>query len=286
LLKLPGFDFHRLDLTDRHGMARLFETHAFARVIHLAGQAGVRYSLENPHAFVDSNLSGFLNILEGAARAKVGHLIYASSSSVYGANSQMPFSERDVTDHPISLYAASKKANELMAHVYSHQFDLPATGLRFFTVYGPWGRPDMALYKFTKAILAGEPIDLHEGGRMRRDFTFVGDVVEAILRLLDHRPLRALEDAAHRPDISHVAPHRVFNLGNDKPIAVSTYLALLEDKLGVKAIIREVPMKPGEVMATWADISALKSTIGYAPATPIADGISQFVDWYLEYHGK
>jgi UDP-glucuronate 4-epimerase len=279
-----AFRFHELNLQDRAAMDRLFDQGRFSKVIHLAGQAGVRYSLENPYAFGESNLSGFLNLLEGVVKTGVGHLLYASSSSVYGANTKLPFSERDVTDHPVSLYAASKKANELMAHVYAHQHGLQATGMRFFTVYGPWGRPDMALYKFTRAIVEGQAIALHEGGRMSRDFTYIDDVVEAILRLAQLAPSRSATDASNRPDISHVAAHRVFNIGNDKPISVSTYLELIEAKLGKKARVNEVAMTSGEVMATWADITALKEATGFAPATPIAEGIGHFVDWYLDYH--
>ena len=280
----PHFSFHTLDLTDKPAMAALFANGGFSHVVHLAGQAGVRYSLEKPQAFIDSNLTGFLNILEGASRHKVTHLLYASSSSVYGANAKLPFAESDVIDHPVSLYAASKKANELMAHVYCHQQGLAATGLRFFTVYGPWGRPDMALYKFAKAIVEGRTIDLHEGGRMSRDFTYIDDVTAAILALLDHVPVISAENADHRPDISHVAAHRVFNVGNDRPVKVSAYLAVLEECLGIQAKIREVPMTSGEVLATWADISALKAAVGYAPQTPIEQGIAKFADWFRAYH--
>lgn len=280
-----GFSFRTLDLADRAMMAKLFSEIRPDRIIHLAAQAGVRYGLENPHAYADSNLEGFLNLLEGCVKARPAHLIYASSSSVYGANSKVPFSETDVVDHPVSLYAASKRANELMAHAYAHLHGLPMTGLRFFTVFGPWGRPDMAPMKFARAILAGERVPLFNFGRMRRDFTYIDDIVEGIVSLLDHIPQAEAQDASHDPSRSHVAPHRIFNIGSDRPIELRQFLATLEAALGRKAEIELLPAQPGEVEATWADITALNAAVGYRPHTEFEHGIQNFVTWYRNYYG-
>jgi len=279
-----GFRFVRLDVADREGMAALFAAEKFERVIHLAAQAGVRYSLINPHAYVDSNLVGFVNVLEGCRHHQVQHLTYASSSSVYGGNTQMPFSVHDSVDHPVSLYAATKKANELMAHTYSHLYGLPTTGLRFFTVYGPWGRPDMALFLFTKAILEGRPIDVFNHGRMQRDFTYVDDIVEGVIRVSDRAASANPDYDAARPDpgTSNV-PYRVFNIGNHQPVQLLDYIGAIEDALGMKAQKNLLPMQPGDVPATYADIDALTEWTGFAPQTTIHEGISRFVDWYRGY---
>ena len=282
----PGFTFVRGDLADRAAVAALFAQHRPQRVVNLAAQAGVRYSIEDPHAYVDANLVGFVNILEGCRAVDVEHLVYASSSSVYGANTKLPFSVADAVDHPVSLYAASKKANELMAHTYSHLFRLPTTGLRFFTVYGPWGRPDMALFLFTKAILAGEPIRIFNHGRMRRDFTFIDDIVEGVVRVLD---TPATPDAAFDPDApdpsTSSAPYRIFNIGNDRPTELLRYVEVLEDALGVQAIKQLEDIQPGDVPATWADVDALRDAVGFAPATPVEEGVARFVAWYREFYG-
>ena len=282
----PGFTFVRGDLADRAAVADLFVSHRPQRVVNLAAQAGVRYSIEDPHAYVDANLVGFVNILEGCRSVDVEHLVYASSSSVYGANTKLPFSVADAVDHPVSLYAASKKANELMAHTYSHLFRLPTTGLRFFTVYGPWGRPDMALFLFTKAILAGEPIRIFNHGRMRRDFTFIDDIVEGVIRVLD---APATPDPTFDPDAPHPstssAPYRIFNIGNDQPTELLRYVEVLEDALGVKAIKQLEDIQPGDVPATWADVDALRDAVGFAPATPVEEGVARFVVWYREFYG-
>ena len=282
----PGFRFARLDVGDRGALARLFETAGFDRVVHLAAQAGVRYSLQNPHAYVDSNLVGFVNILEGCRHAGVAHLVYASSSSVYGGNTRLPFSEHDNVDHPVSLYAATKKANELMAHTYSHLYRLPTTGLRFFTVYGPWGRPDMALFLFTKAILEGRPIDVYNRGEMRRDFTYIDDIVEGVVRVLD-RPATPCErfDAASPDPATSNAPYRVFNIGNHTPVPLLEFIACLEEALGRRAERRLLPLQDGDVPATCADVDALERWAGFAPATDIRTGIARFVDWYRSYYG-
>jgi UDP-glucuronate 4-epimerase len=283
----PSFTFTKADVADRHCMERIFSDHRPQRVVHLAAQAGVRYSLTNPHAYIDSNLQGFVNILEGCRHTQVEHLVYASSSSVYGGNTSLPFRESDSVDHPISLYAATKKANELMAHTYSHLFRLPTTGLRFFTVYGPWGRPDMALFLFTKAILEGRPIDVFNHGKMRRDFTYVDDIVEGILRVLD-RP--AEPDPAFNPmqpdPARSDAPYRVFNIGNSSPVQLMTYIETLEENLGRKAVKNFLPLQQGDVPASDADTSQLKSATGFAPATPVKDGIRRFVEWYRSYYSK
>ena len=278
-----GFSFQKLALEDRDGINRLFETHRFDRVIHLAAQAGVRYSLTNPQAYVDANLVGFVNILEACRHQQVAHLTYASSSSVYGANRKIPFSVEDRVDHPVSLYAATKKANELMAHTYSHLFALPTTGLRFFTVYGPWGRPDMAMWMFTKAILAGKPIDVFNHGRMKRDFTFVDDIVEGVIRTSDTIPT-AQTVASDADDCSTAAPYRVYNIGNNQPVELMHLIETLESALGQKAEKNMLPMQPGDVPATYANIDALQRDVGFRPSTPIEDGVKKFVAWYKSYH--
>ncbi len=286
LAGFPGYSFARLDLADRDGLDALFRRHAFRTVIHLAAQAGVRYSLTDPHAYAASNLVGFLNILETCRHGGVGHLLYASSSSVYGGVTAMPFSVHQNVDHPLSLYAATKKANELMAHSYSHLYGLPTTGLRFFTVYGPWGRPDMALYLFTRAILAGEPIRVFNEGRMLRDFTYIDDIVAGIQALAERpaAPDPAWSGAAPDPGTSS-APYRIYNIGNNEPVALLEMITLLEDALGRKAEKILLPMQPGDVPATYADIDDLVRDAGFRPATPLKTGIGHFVDWYRTYHG-
>ena len=278
-----GFSFQKLALEDRDGINRLFETHRFDRVIHLAAQAGVRYSLTNPQAYVDANLVGFVNILEACRHQQVAHLTYASSSSVYGANRKIPFSVEDRVDHPVSLYAATKKANELMAHTYSHLFALPTTGLRFFTVYGPWGRPDMAMWMFTKAILAGKPIDVFNHGRMKRDFTFVDDIVEGVIRTSDTIPT-AQAVTSDADDCSTAAPYRVYNIGNNQPVELMHLIETLESALGQKAEKNMLPMQPGDVQSTYANIDALQRDVGFRPSTPIEEGVKKFVAWYKSYH--
>ena len=280
-----GFTFARMDLADAQGVMRLFDTHGFKVVINLAAQAGVRYSLINPQAYVRSNVEGFVNILEACRHHKVGNLLYASSSSVYGAVTKMPFSVDQNVDHPVSLYAATKKANEGMAHTYSHLFGLPTTGLRFFTVYGPWGRPDMALFLFTRAMLAGEPIQVFNHGKMKRDFTYVDDVVEGIFRLsfkpAEPDPLWS----GDAPDpASSAAPWRLYNIGNNQPVELMTLIALLEKALGVTAIKDYLPLQPGDVPATYADVSALSAAVGFRPDTPLEEGIARFVRWYRDYY--
>ena len=285
LEKQPRFRFAKLDLADREGMAKLFAEERFDRVIHLGAQAGVRYSLKNPHAYVDSNLVGFINVLEGCRHQRVEHLTYASSSSVYGLNSTMPFSVHHNVDHPVSLYAASKKANELMAHTYSHLYGLPTTGLRFFTVYGPWGRPDMALFLFTRAILDGKPIEVFNNGDMERDFTYIDDIVEGVLRSSD-RVATANPDwsgAAPEPGSSS-APYRLYNIGNNQPVRLLRLIEVIEDALGRKAVKQLLPMQPGDVQRTCADIDALQSAVGFAPSTPIEVGVARFVEWYRGYY--
>ncbi|MFW6342614.1 MAG: NAD-dependent epimerase, partial [Halothiobacillaceae bacterium] len=281
----PGFTFLRLDVADRAGISALFEKSGIERVVHLAAQAGVRYSLENPHAYVDSNLVGFVNLLEGCRHAGVRHLVYASSSSVYGANETLPFSVHDNVDHPLSLYAATKKANELMAHTYAHLYGLPSTGLRFFTVYGPWGRPDMALFKFTRAILAGEPIDVFNHGRHRRDFTYIDDIVEGILRTLARVPAGNPQWSGTDPDPgSSRAPWRVYNIGNSRPVELLRYIEVIEEAVGRKAVKNLLPMQPGDVPDTFADVEDLQRDVGYRPATPVEEGVARFVDWYRTYY--
>jgi len=280
----PRFTFVRLDLADTDGMARLFAEQGFTHVVNLAAQAGVRYSIQNPRAYVDSNIVGFLNILEGCRHNKVRHLTYASSSSVYGLNTTLPFSVHDNVDHPISLYAASKKANELMAHTYSHLYGLPTTGLRFFTVYGPWGRPDMALFLFTKAILAGEPIKVFNHGKMRRDFTYVDDIVEGVVRVVQHtaEPNPAWSGAMPDPATSP-APYRLYNIGNNNVVELSRYIEVLEECLGKKAVKELLPMQLGDVPATEADVDDLVRDVDFKPGTSIEAGIARFVQWYREY---
>ena len=285
LLPHGKFRFVKLDVGDRPGMTGLFAFEKFDRVIHLAAQAGVRYSLQNPHAYVDSNIVGFVNILEGCRHSGVQHLVYASSSSVYGGNTKMPFSEHDSVDHPVSLYAATKKANELMAHTYSHLFRLPTTGLRFFTVYGPWGRPDMALFLFTKAILAGRPIDVFNHGNMQRDFTYVDDIVEGVIRVLDRvATANATYDASLADPATSNAPYRVFNIGNNNPVPLLDFIGCIEDALGKKADKRLLPLQDGDVPATYANTDALNDWVGFVPGTRIQDGIARFVAWYRDYY--
>lgn len=288
LKRLSGhanFRFVKMDVADRPGMEKLFAAEKFDRVIHLAAQAGVRYSLKNPHAYVDSNIVGFVNILEGCRHSKVQHLVYASSSSVYGGNTKMPFSEHDSVDHPVSLYAATKKANELMAHTYSHLYGLPTTGLRFFTVYGPWGRPDMALFLFTKAILEGRPIDVFNHGNMQRDFTYIDDIVEGVIRTMDRT---AEANPAYRPEEADPAtsnvPYRVFNIGNHNPVPLLDFIGAIESALGMKAEKRLLPMQDGDVPATYADTEALADWVGFAPATSIEEGVRRFIAWYRDYY--
>jgi UDP-glucuronate 4-epimerase len=281
----PNFRFVKMDVADKAGIATLFEAEKFDRVIHLAAQAGVRYSLQNPHAYIESNVVGFTHILEGCRHTQVKHLVYASSSSVYGGNTKMPFSEHDSVDHPISLYAATKKANELMAHTYSHLYGLPTTGLRFFTVYGPWGRPDMALFLFTRAIVEGRSIDVFNHGNMQRDFTFVDDIVEGVIRVLD----RAAEpnagyDALSADPATSNAPYRVFNIGNNNPVQLLEFIACIEKALGRTATKNFLPLQDGDVPATYANTDALSAWVGFVPATPIESGISRFVEWYRSYY--
>jgi len=285
LAKSSRLRFVKLDLADRDGMASLFKEHRFPYVVHLAAQAGVRHSLVDPFAYVDANLTGFTTILEGCRHNGCRHLLYASSSSVYGSNTKMPFSVHENVDHPLSLYGASKKANELMSHAYAHLFGLPTTGLRFFTVYGPWGRPDMAMWIFTKAILAGEPIKLFNNGNMRRDFTYVDDVVESVARLVDRRPAGNPDFSTASPDPgSSSAPWRVYNIGNNKPVELLEVVRLLEETLGKKAKRELMPMQPGDVPATYADVDDLMRDVDFRPATPIAEGIRRFTEWYRAYH--
>ena len=280
-----NFRFVKLDVADREGMAQLFTAEKFDRVIHLAAQAGVRYSLQNPHAYIDSNVVGFTNILEGCRHAQVQHLVYASSSSVYGGNTKMPFSEHDSVDHPVSLYAATKKANELMAHTYSHLYRLPTTGLRFFTVYGPWGRPDMALFLFTNAILDGRPIDVFNYGQMQRDFTFVDDIVEGVIRVLDRVAVsNPSYDAVLADPATSNAPYRVFNIGNNNPVPLLDFIACIEDALGKKAEKNLLPLQDGDVPATYASTDALNEWVGFVPGTSIEQGIGRFVAWYRDYY--
>jgi UDP-glucuronate 4-epimerase len=284
----PKIRFRKLDLADREGVARIFADERPDVVVNLAAQAGVRYSLENPHAYVESNLVGFANILEGCRRRDVGHLVFASSSSVYGANTKVPFSVHDHTDHPVSLYAATKKSNELMAHSYAHLYGLPTTGLRFFTVYGPWGRPDMAYFKFTKAILEGKPIDVYNYGDMSRDFAYVDDIVEGIVRVIEKVPEPDRGGSGDRPDSgSSRAPYRIYNIGNNNPVGLLKMIEVLEDCLGRKAEKNLLPLQPGDVLATYADVDDLIRDVGFKPETPIEEGIECFVRWYMcYYHGR
>ncbi|MGK3135102.1 NAD-dependent epimerase [Pantoea trifolii] len=281
----PDFIFLKMDLADRQAISSLFAEHAFERVIHLGAQAGVRYSIENPHAYAEANLIGHLNILEGCRHHKIGHLLYASSSSVYGLNRKMPFSTEDSVDHPVSLYAATKKANELMSHTYSHLYQLPTTGLRFFTVYGPWGRPDMALFKFTRAMLAGEQIDVYNNGQMTRDFTYIDDIAEAIVRLQDiiPQPDDSWTVEAGSP-ASSSAPYRVYNIGNSQPTSLMTYIESLEKALGIEAKKNMLPMQPGDVLGTSADTQPLYQAINFRPQTSVEQGVQHFVDWYRRFY--
>ncbi|MBD1905416.1 NAD-dependent epimerase [Funiculus sociatus GB2-A5] len=281
-----NFLFYQLDLADRQGMAQLFADIKPDRVLHMAAQAGVRYSLTNPHAYVDCNLVGFMNILEGCRYSGVKHLVYASSSSVYGSNKKMPFSVHDNVDHPVSLYAATKKANELMAHTYSHLYSLPTTGLRFFTVYGPWGRPDMALFLFTKAILEGRAIDVFNYGKMRRDFTYIDDITEGVLRVSDNIPSPNPDWSGYDPDPGiSAAPYKIYNIGNNKPVELGYFIEVLEDCLGTKAVKKLLPMQPGDVPETYANIDDLQKDVGFKPSTSIEVGIPRFVEWYRSFYG-
>ena len=285
LSSFERFQFHRMDLVDRAEMSALFAGRSIHRVVHMAAQAGVRYSLTNPQAYTDSNIVGFLNILEGCRHARVAHLVYASSSSVYGGHTRMPFSVRDNVDHPVSMYAATKKANELMAHTYAHLYGVPCTGLRFFTVYGPWGRPDMALFLFTKAILAGKPIDVFNYGKMRRDFTYIDDIVEGVVRVLD-QPAQldpTWSSDAPNPGTSS-APYRLYNIGNHQPVELLRFIEVLEDALGKKAEKNFLPLQPGDVPATYADVDDLVKDVDFKPNTPIEVGIRRFVEWYRSFY--
>jgi UDP-glucuronate 4-epimerase len=281
----PGYSFIRSSLEEREAVATLFEKECFDAVINLAAQAGVRYSLQNPHAYIDSNIVGFMNILEGCRYTSVKHLVFASSSSVYGANAKTPFSEHDSAEHPVSLYAATKKSNELMAHTYAHLFGLPVTGLRFFTVYGPWGRPDMAYFSFTKAILEGSPIDIFNHGCMRRDFTYIDDIVEGVVRVLDRVPVPNLSWSSESPDpATSSAPYRIYNIGNNNPVELGLFVEILEEKLGRKAQKNLLPMQPGDVTVTYANVDDLMRDVGFKPATSIEDGLGRFVTWYRSYY--
>lgn len=285
LVSKDAFQFQKMDLADRDGVAKLFADHSFDRVIHLGAQAGVRYSLENPFAYIDSNVTGTLTILEGCRHHRVPHLVYASSSSVYGNNIKLPFAESDSVDHPISLYAATKKSDELMAHTYSHLFGVPTTGLRFFTVYGPWGRPDMALFKFTKAILDGKPIDVYNDGKMKRDFTYVDDIVNAVVAVSDAIPTpNQAWDSQHPDPASSSAPYRVYNIGNHQSVDLLHFISVLESAIGKKAIINLMPMQAGDVPNTYADIQTLNQAVGYVPKTSIEVGVPRFVQWYRDYY--
>ncbi|RQO62337.1 protein CapI [Paucibacter sp. KBW04] len=284
LTPLPGFSFVKMDVADRAGIEALFKTEKFDRVVHLAAQAGVRYSIENPHAYIESNIVGFTNILEGCRHNQVEHLAYASSSSVYGGNTLMPFSEHHSVDHPVSLYAATKKANELMAHTYSHLFRLPTTGLRFFTVYGPWGRPDMALFLFTKAIIEGRPINVFNHGQMVRDFTYVDDIAEGVVRVLDRVATPEPGYDAMKSDPAHSnAPYRVFNIGNHAPIQLMAFIEAIEKAVGKEAVKNFMPLQDGDVPATHADVEELAAWTDFRPAMPVPDGVAKFVAWYREY---
>jgi len=273
-----GFTFAKVDLADRDRLSDLFKQNAFEVVVNLAAQAGVRYSIENPHVYVDSNVVGFVNLLEACRYSQTKHLVYASSSSVYGANRKLPFAIEDNVDHPISLYAATKKANELMSHTYSHLFKLPTTGLRFFTVYGPWGRPDMALFKFTKAILEDKPIDVYNNGEMRRDFTYIDDIVEGVIQVMAVPP--TLGDCS-----ASGAPYRLYNIGNNQPVMLMDFIHAIESAIGKKAKMNMLPMQPGDVLDTFADVSSLVEDYGFKPSTTVADGVARFVDWYRDYYG-
>lgn len=282
-----GFTFEFLDLADREGMLNLFQQQKFDCVVNLAAQAGVRYSMENPFAYADSNLGGFVNLLEGCRQSQIKHLVFASSSSVYGANTKVPFSVSDNVDHPISLYAASKKANELIAHVYSHLYKLPTTGLRFFTVYGPWGRPDMAYFKFVKAISEGQPIDVYNFGKMKRDFTYIDDVIEGLIRVMSKPPHANPDISANSPDqLASIAPYKLYNIGNNSPVELMRFIDVIEQTLGTPAQKNLLPMQPGDVLCTYADVDDLIEDVGFKPTTPIEQGIHYFVQWYQKYYNK
>lgn len=286
LAQLQAFDnftFEQLDISDRTKTAQLFEQNNFTRVVHLAAQAGVRYSLENPLAYADSNLLGFVNILEGCRHSNIGHLVFASSSSVYGKNRKVPFSTEDRVDYPVSLYAATKKSNELMAHAYSHLYDLPMTGLRFFTVYGPWGRPDMAYFKFVEAIAQNQPIDVYNHGEMKRDFTYIDDVVEGIIRVVNH-PAQRLSAAKAKSRQTTTAPYKIYNIGNHSPVTLMDFITTIEQAMGKTAEKNMMPMQPGDVPATYADVQDLIDDVGFKPDTPLSEGIAKFVAWYQDYY--
>lgn len=283
--KYPAYRFIRLQLEDRESLEKIFSEENFDKVCHLAAQAGVRYSLTNPHAYIDANIVAFVNILEGCRHNNIKHLVYASSSSVYGLNEKFPFSTKDNVDHPISLYAATKKSNELMAHTYSHLYNIPTTGLRFFTVYGPWGRPDMALFLFTKAILEGKPIDVFNMGEMRRDFTYIDDIVEGVLRVLDKPPVGNEEWSGKAPNPSSSrAPYKIYNIGNNSPVGLMEYIDAIEKALGKKAEKNFLPMQPGDVAATWADVDDLIADLDYSPSVGVEEGVQRFIDWYKEFY--
>jgi UDP-glucuronate 4-epimerase len=286
LADLPGFEFNRLDLADLPALQAVFTRHRFDRVLHLAAQAGVRHSLINPHAYVSSNLAGFVNMLECCRAQQTAHLVYASSSSVYGANSKQPFSTHDPIDHPVSIYAVTKRSNELMAHSYSHLFALPTTGLRFFTVYGPWGRPDMSMALFTDAILAGRPINVFNHGQMRRDFTYVDDIVEGVVRVLDHIPKATpVGPDSYTDPARSAAPFRLFNIGNNRPVPLMEMIGMIEAAVGRKAQFNFMPMQPGDVAETSADTDDLEAAVGFRPSTPLAEGVRRYVRWHRSYHG-
>lgn len=286
LEKTPGFRGQRLDVADKDAFLSFCDDVKPTRIVHLAAQAGVRYGLENPHAYTEANITGFLNVLEGARALQVEHLVYASTSSVYGANKSMPFAEHHSASHPVSLYAATKRANELMAHSYAHLFNIPTTGLRFFTVYGPWGRPDMAPHKFTARIFAGDPIDVYNGGKLMRDFTFVDDIVEGVVRVTDHIPVpdEGWNPMAPTPDGSGVAPYRIFNIGRGTPVDLMDFIAILEKHVGKKAVLNMMPMQPGDVEGTWCDVSALGRAVGYAPYVSLDEGLEKTVAWFRWYY--
>ncbi|NEQ30472.1 MAG: NAD-dependent epimerase [Leptolyngbya sp. SIO4C5] len=285
LLPHTGFTFQQLDLADRQGMIELFQQHQFDAVVHLAAQAGVRYSIKNPYAYSDSNLSGFINLLEGCRHTEVNHLVFASSSSVYGANRQVPFAVTDNVDRPVSLYAATKKANELMAHAYSHLYSLPMTGLRFFTVYGPWGRPDMAYFKFVQAIANDQPIEVYNHGKMKRDFTYIDDVVEGVVRVMRQPPQPPTPEEAIAAGLNTQAPYKIYNIGNHNPVELMRFIEVIEAAMGKPAEKIFRPMQPGDVPATYADVDDLMADVGFRPDTPLQDGIQRFVRWYQEYYG-
>lgn len=283
---LSGFAFEKADIADRSAWLELFNRHQPERIVHLAAQAGVRHSIENPHAYVDANIAGFLNVLESARNSGIEHLVYASTSAVYGGNTRMPFSTSDNVDHPLSIYAATKKSNELMAHAYSHLYGIPTTGLRFFTVYGPWARPDMALFVFTRQILAGDPIEVFNHGRHRRDFTYIDDIVDGIVRVLDRPPTGDPSWRSDQPDpSSSAAPYRLYNIGNGEPVELLRFIEIIEEQLGHRAVKKLLPMQPGDVPDTFADVGPLAEDLDYRPSTPIETGIARFIDWYRDYYG-